>query len=587
MPSHFRLRAAFAALLFSAGTLLGSAHAQQMQQDQDDDDDDDAPALAAAPEQRPPAKLPLQELTAPMLYDFLLGEIAVQRGSPAFAAQTYVDLAKRTRDPRVAQRAVQIANFARMPELALEAARIWLDADPASLQALQTVVVLLVASKRIEQTEPYIAKLLAVDANAAPNVFMQIGRLLGGSGDPAANLRVVRKLADLYPSLAQAHFAVAQAASAANDDKLALAELQRASALRPDWEISAVFEAQLLQRNSPEQAAKRLAGFLEKYPDSRDVRLNYARLLVLDRRNAEARSEFDNILKRFPSDVDAIYAVGLLAVQVKEYAIAEANMKRLLELNYRDANAVRYTLGQIAEEQKDWPRAIDWYKTIQRGEYALPARMRTANAIAKQGRLDEARAYLRDTGVQGEPQRVQLLVAESQLLRDANMNKEAFDLLGQALDKTPDQPDLLYDQALTAEKIDRFDVLEASLTRLIQLRPDHAHAYNALGYSFADRNVRLPEAKRLIEKALELSPDDFFIVDSMGWVLYRMGDLKGAAVQLRRAWQGRPDGEIGAHLGEVLWALGERSEAQRVWQEALKASPENDTLQKTLKRFVP
>ncbi|HTP60817.1 MAG TPA: tetratricopeptide repeat protein [Burkholderiales bacterium] len=587
MPPSFRLRAALAALLFAAATLLGVAHAQQMQQDQDDDDDDDAPALATAPEQKPPAKLPLQELTAPMLYDFLLGEIAAQRGSPAFAAQTYVDLAKRTRDPRVAQRAVQIANFARMPELALEAARIWLEADPGSLQALQTVVVLLVASKRVEQTEPYIAKLLAADANAAPNILMQIGRLLGGSGDPAANLRVVRKLAEAYPSLPQAHFAVAQAASAANDDKLALAELQRASELRPDWEIAAVFEAQLLQRNSPEQAAKRLAGFLEKYPDSRDVRLNYARLLVLDRRNAEARGEFENILKRFPNDVDAIYAVGLLAVQVKEYGIAEANMNRLLELNYRDANAVRYTLGQIAEEQRNWQRAIEWYKTIQRGEYVLPARMRTANAIAKLGRLDEARAYLRNTSTQGEPQRVQLLVAESQLLRDANMNQEAFDLLGHALDKTPDQPDLLYDQALTAEKIDRFDVLEERLMRLIQLRPDHAHAYNALGYSFADRNVRLPEAKKLIEKALQLSPDDFFIVDSMGWVLYRMGDLKGAAAQLRRAWQGRQDGEIGAHLGEVLWELGERGEAQRVWQEALKTSPDNDTLQKTLKRFVP
>ena len=130
-------------------------------------------------------------------------------------------------------------------------------------------------------------------------------------------------------------------------------------------------------------------------------------------------------------------------------------------------------------------------------------------------------------------------------------------------------------------------MLESNLARLIQLRPDNAHAYNALGYSLADRNIRLPEAKKLIEKALELAPDDYFIIDSMGWVLYRMGDLKGAAVQLRRAWQGRPDAEIGAHLGEVLWELGERDEARRIWQEALKASPENESLQKTVKRFIP
>jgi len=586
MTPRLRFPAALLAALLLAAGLSGVARAQQLSDDDDDDDDDAPPAVVKPAPPKPPAKLPFQELTAPMLYDFLLGEIAQQRGSAAFAAQTYLDLAKRTRDPRVARRAVELANFARMPELALDAARVWQDSDPASLQALQTAVVLLVASKRVEETEPYLAKLLASDANAAANGFMQMGRMLGGSPDTAANLRLVRKLADRYPKLPQAHFAVAQAANAANDDALALGEVRRAAALQPSWEIAAIYEAQLLQRRAPGEAAKRLAGFLEKYPDSRDVRLNYARVLVMDKRNADARAELESIGKRFDKDGDAIYAVGLLAFQIKEFGIAEASMKRLIELNYRDANAARYTLGQIAEEQKDWPRAIEWYKTIQRGEHALPARVRTASAIAKQGKLDEARAYLRSAGGTGE-QQVQLLVAESQLLREANMNKEALELLDGALKQTPDQPDLLYDQALTAEKLDRFDVLESSLKRLIQLRPDHAHAYNALGYSFAERNIRLPEAKQLVEKALALSPDDFFIVDSMGWVLYRMGDLKGAAEQLRRAWRGRADGEIGAHLGEVLWMLGERDEARSIWQEAQKASPGNETLQKTLKRFNP
>ena len=584
MPFHIRKLAALAAALFAAFLFVGSARAQLSQ---DPDGDDDVPFASAAPDAKPPANLPRLDLSPQMLYEFLLSEIAAQRGSPGFAAQTYLDLAKRTRDPRVARRAVELANFARMPALALESARLWNDTDPASIQALQTVVVLLVGAKRVDDTEPYIAKLMATDANAPANVFMQLARLLAGSPDAPANLRVVRKLADRYPALPQARFAVSQAASAANDGALALAEVRRAAELRPDWEIAAVYEAQLLQRGLPGEAAKRLAAFLEKYPAARDVRLNYARVLVLDKRYPEARSEFENILKRFGEDTDAIYAVGLLAFQVKEYGIAEANMKRLLDLGYRDPNAARYTLGQIAEEQKDWPRAIDWYKTIERGEHALPSRMRIANAIAKQGKLDEARAFLRDVGAQSEPQRVQLLVAESQLLREANLHKEAFSLLGEALLRSPDQPDLLYDHALTAEKLDRFDVLESSLKRLIQLRPDHAHAYNALGYSFAERNIRLPEAKKLIERALELSPEDFFIIDSMGWVLYRMGDLKGAVVQLRRAWGGRPDGEIGAHLGEVLWALGERDEARRIWQDALKVSPENETLQKTLKRFGP
>ena len=575
------LIAVLAALVFTHGAVL----AQQPSDDDDDDDMPSAPSLATLA--GPPPNLPIQDLTGQTLYEYLYGEIAAQRGNPGLAAQTLLELSRRTRDPRIARRAVEVANFARMPGLALESARIWHDADPASPQALQAVSILLVGAKRAEEAEPYIAKLFAIDANAAANGFMTLGRLLSANPDPQANLRLTRKLAERYPNLPQAHYAVAQLAAVANDEALALEQVRRAMALRPDWEAGVMYEAQLLQRRSPGEAVKRLTAFLENHPDSRDVRLGHARMLVLDKRIPEARAAFDSILKRFPKDIDAVYAVGLLAFQVKEYAVAEANMKRLLELGYRDANTVRFTLGQIAEEQKNWAGAIQWYDAIPRGEQALPARMRTANVLSKQGKLAEARAYLRGVKAQDETQRVQLLIAESQLLREANLNREAFDLLGQELQKSPDQPELLYDHALTAEKLERFDILESSLKRLIQIKPDHAHAYNALGYSYAERSMNLPEAKQLIEKALEISPADFFIIDSLGWVLFRMGDLKGAARELRRAWEGRPDGEIGAHLGEVLWVIGERDEARRIWQESLKASPENDTLQKTLKRFVP
>jgi len=571
-----RFLCALAAVLLAAGGALAQVQ-----------DDDDSPAAAAGLAPKPPAKLPAQDLTKQLMYEFLLGEIAGQRGSEGLAAQTFVDLAKRTRDPRVARRAVEMAKAARMPQQALEAARVWTETDPESPFAQQEMAILLVSQKRVDDAESYLARLLGANATAAPNLFMQLARLLAINPDTKANLRVAQRLAAKHDALPQAHFAVAQSAQAANDEALALAEIRRAAVLRPDWDVAALYEAQLLQRRAPGEAVKRLAGYLEKYPDSRDVRLNYARMLVLDKRVPEARAELARIQERYKDDQDAIYAVGILAFQVKEYGIAEANMKRLLDMGYRDPNAARYTLGQIAEEQKDWGRAIDWYKGVVRGEYALSSRVRTANAIAKQGTLADARAYLRAVNVSGEPQRVQLLVAESQLLREANQHRAAFDLLGEALTKTPDNPDLLYDQALTAENLDRFDVLESNLKRLIQVRPDHAHAYNALGYSFADRNIRLAEAKRLIEKALELAPNDYYIIDSMGWVLYRMGDLKGAAEQLRRAWEGRPDGEIGAHLGEVLWQLGERDEARRIWQEAQKQSPENETLQKTLKRFIP
>jgi len=549
-----------------------------------DDEDEDAPASAAAVEPQAAEKLPLQDLTEPMLYQLLLGEIAAQRGDPALAAKTYLELAKRTHDPRIARRAVEIANYARAPKLALEAARVWHAADPQSAQALRMLTVLLVSARRVDEAEPYIAKLLAGEGNGAAGGLMQLGQLLAQNPDKAVNLRVVQRVAQSYPQLPEAHFAVAQAAVAANDEALALGELGRAAELRPDWEHAVLYEAQLLRRKSPEEAVRRLAGFLERFPNARDARLGFARLLVGEKRYPEARAQFQALLAIHKDDREAIYGVGLLALQAKEYAIAETNLKRLLELGHRDADGVRLTLGQLAEEQKDWPRAIEWYQSIQRGEQALQARLRTANVLAKQGRLEEARTFLRSAGSGGEHQ-VQYLIAEAQLLREANRHREAFDLLGGALESNPDQPDLLYDHALTAEKLERVDVLEANLRKLIQARPNHAHAYNALGYSLAERNERLPEARKLIERALQISPDDHFIIDSMGWVLYRMGDLTGAADYLRRAWRNRQDGEIGAHLGEVLWVMGERAEAERVWKEAAEASPENATLQNTIKRL--
>jgi len=345
-------------------------------------------------------------------------------------------------------------------------------------------------------------------------------------------------------------------------------------------------EAQVLQKRSTADAAKRLGQFVEKNPSSREGRLNYARALILDKRAPEARKQFETLLAANPGNTDLIYTIGLLAFQLKDYPVAEDNMKRLVgNPSYRDPDKARFLLGQIAEEQKQWPRAIEWYEQIQEGEHAMPARLRTANAIAKQGKVDAAREYLHKVSADNPDQQVQVTVAEAQVLRDANRHKEAFDLLGQALKEEPDQPELLYDFALTAEKLEKYDLLEQNLRKLIEVRPDYAHAYNALGYSFAERNTRLREARELIEQALKLAPEDYFIVDSLGWVQYREGDLKGAAQTLRRAYDGRPDAEIGAHLGEVLWVMGDRGEANRIWQESLKGAPDNETLQKTIKRL--
>ena len=527
-----------------------------------------------------------EQVDEPALYDMLLGEIALQRGDYALAAKTYLELAKQTRDPRVARRAVEIANQGKLTDLAIEAARTWQNIEPQSPAALQVLAALLISAKKVDEAEPVIDKLLSAEGVSMERGFLQLNRLLAGNPDKAANLRVVRSLTNKHANLPEAQIALAQAAALANDDKAAIAAARRAAEMRPEWEVPAVLEAQVLQKRSPGDAAKRLGQFVEKNPGSREGRLNYARALILDKKVAEARKQFETLLAANPNDTQLTYMVGVTALQLKDYTVAEDTMKRLVNNpQYRDQDGARYILGQIAEEKKDWGQAIKWYSDIQDGEQLVPARLRTANAIAKQGKLDEARDFLHKVADENPGQEVQFTVAEAQLLREANRNGEAFELLDKALKADPDQPELLYDYALTAEKLERYDVLEANLKKLIEVRPEHAHAYNALGYSFAERNMRLPEARDLIEKALQLAPDDYFIIDSLGWVQYREGNLKGAIETLRRAYHGRPDAEIGAHLGEVLWVSGERNEANRVWNESLKTAPDNETLLKTIKRL--
>lgn len=542
---------------------------------------------AAAPAPVPKTELPNQELTEAVLYEYLLAEIAGQRGSIGLSAQAYADLARRTRDPRIAKRAAEVALYARMPGAAIEAARIWYETEPSSMQALQTLASLLINAKRHDEALPYLQKLLVADGSNAGDGFLQLSRLLASSQDKAVTLKLVQQLAEPYPELAQAHFAVAQAAIAAEQSELALAEVRAASRLKPDWDLPVLFEAQLLQRRSNAQALKRLADFLVRYPKAREVRMTYARVLVAERMYTDARAEFQTLSKDFPDNIDVVFAVGVLSLQLQDYALAEANFKRLLVLPYRDKNTVRMYLGQIAEEQKNYPEALRWYDEVAGGEQYLKAQMRRALVLSKQGKLDAARAHLRQIDVDSDQARVQLLLTEAQLLRDANQPREAFDLIGNALRDMPDQPDLLYDYAMLAEKIERMDLLETNLKKLISLKPDHAHAYNALGYSLADRNLRLTEAQELIEKAQQLAPDDPFIIDSMGWVMYRMGKHKQALEYLRKAYAARPDAEIAAHLGEVLWVAGEPREAEKIWVEAVKKTPDNEALNSTIKRFRP
>jgi tetratricopeptide (TPR) repeat protein len=530
--------------------------------------------------------LPPGDLTESVMFRMMLAEIAHQRGQPQVAVPAYLELARETRDPRIAQRATEIAWNARLLPAALEAAGIWLRADPASQRARQVIAALLVNQAKLSEAVPHLQNWLAADPANVGATFLQIAALVSRHQDRKAAWRLMQTLAEPYPELPEARLAVAQAAWSAEEIEASLAEARAALDLRPEWEVAALFQAQALQRRSNAEALAFLAEYINRYPKAKDARLNYARLLVTQKEYAEARRQFEALVSEYPQNADVAMAVALLAMQANDHDAAEVQLKRALEANYKDPDAVRLYLGQVNEERKRFEEALKWYGSVTHGEQYISAQARYAGVLAKQGRLADARKHLQDAGPQNDQQRVQLILAEGNLLREAAAYKEAFELLSQSLEARPDHPDLLYDHAMIAEKVKRIDVLESNLRRLIELRPKHAHAYNALGYTLADRNERLEEARGLIEAGLKLAPDDPFIMDSMGWVLYRLGQNEEALGYLRRAHAQRPDAEIAAHLGEVLWVAGERDEARTVWNNALKQSPGNELLQETVRRFL-
>lgn len=529
--------------------------------------------------------LPANELNQDLLFKFLLSEIAAQRGDLQFAVQGYLDMARKTRDPRLAKRATEIAAYGRLQTQALEAARLWLELDKNNPQARQTLAALLVSSNKLSEAKPLLEALISADGNVASG-FMQLNSMLAKHPDRNAVLSITKELAKGYPQLPEAHFAIAQAAFSAGKYDEATAEIKQALAIKPDWEAGALFNAQILQqRESNAKAIEYLQRFLDTYPKAREIRASYARLLINNKQLKEARAEYQLLLEDQPANADIVVTIGLLSLQMNEFATAETWLKRGLELKYRDPDSLRFYLGQACEEGKRFDEAMKYYAAVQGGDQFVPAQARYAFLLGRQNKLAEAREYLQNVRTSSDEQRALLIQAEAQLLREAKDYQQSYDLLNQALEKQPENVDLLYDSAMAAEKLDRIDVVEANLRKLIALKPDHAQAYNALGYTLADRTDRLKEAKGYIDKALKLLPDDPFILDSMGWVLYRLGDYKGALDYLQRAYGLRPDPEIAAHVGEVLWVRGQQQEAEKVWRDASKDNPDNELLQATIKRY--
>ncbi len=542
-----------------------------------------APAQAGAVQANIEASLPAVPLTDDLLFQFLVSEIAGQRGMMGIAKEGYLDLARKTRDPRIVRRAAEIALYSGDHAAALELSRLWIELEPSSVRALQTAIVMLVAQGQVEEAAPHLERMF--EASHPDAAFMQLPAFFAKSRDAMAAYRVVRGLAQKYPQLPEGRYAIAHVALQAGLEREALEALTQADNLKPGWEPAALLRAQILAKSSRTGALDFLKGFLEKHPQAQDARLAYARMLVSANQVDKAHGQFVQLAAELPNSDEIAMAAGLLSLQMGKLDDAETYLSKALELGRDEGGVVRYYLGQVAEERKDYELAARRHMEIAGGEYLVGARTRLAAMYARQGRLSEAQAVLKSIVPADDAQKVRIIQAEADLLREAKDHAAVFALLDAAVRERPDNVDLLYDRAMAAEKLNRLGVLEADLRKVIMLKPDYAHAYNALGYTLAEKTDRLGEAGELLNRAIALAPEDPFILDSMGWLYYRQGNLDKAREFLERAWRLRQDPEIAAHLGEVLWMKGSRDEASRLWQSSLQSHPQNEALIEILKKF--
>jgi Flp pilus assembly protein TadD len=565
------------------------AHAQDPSPDSDDTSVTlpDPLGPATAEDQK---SLPNVPLSSQIVFQVLAAEVALQRDQPAPAYQTYLALARDTHDPRMAQRATEIALAAQSPSDALAAAQLWQQYAPDSERAAQLDASLLVLSGKPDDAEPVLARELAkVPADNRGSAILALQLLLSRGPNRIGGLHVLQDLLKNDLNRPEAQLAIARQQLVSDDAPGARKSLEQALTLKPDYLPAAL----MLSQMGPEERKEGIAS-LEKYvqqnPKSHDARLALAQMYLASDRLDDAQKQFEVMHKNNAADLTPLMALALIKIQQKNFNDAQTYLTQYAQQAEKtpgaDPGQAYIYLAQLALEQKNEAAASDWLnKVTPSSQQFMPAQITRAQLLAKQGKTDDARRLL--ASLQSPDPRDQALIArtDAAILFDAKRYPEAEARLQQATAAFPDDPDLTYDYAMSAEKTGHYDVMEAQLRKLIQTQPDNPQAYNALGYSLADRNLRLPEADKLIEKASSLAPNDAFIMDSVGWVKYRMGNTTDAIKLLRKAYDLQPNAEIGAHLGEVLWKTGAQDQARAAFRDARKLEPDNDTLVKTLQRL--
>ncbi len=528
---------------------------------------------------------PTESFTSLLLYQLLLGEIAGQRAHMDTALENYLDAANSTEDSRVAERALRIAAYAKQQESALLAARRWVELEGDDLEALQTLAILELREDYPDNALTYLERIIELGDGSGKSYERVVGAL-ARLPDQQLMLKVMTQLVENHSGEAEAHFARSRLAANAGQFEQSLQSINRALALRGYWSNAEIVRAEvLLKLNKIGLARDNLKAAVRRHPRDSDLRLAYARVLVSSNDLKEANRQFKKLTRAQPENLEVVFSLALLALEADRFDEAKKYLGQLQSAGFRQQE-VFYYLGRIAEQQNNTEEALEWFSKVTQGTQWLDAKIRGSRIQARSGDVESVRAGLHILRSEHPQFAVRLALAEGAILVDQKRYQDAFDLYTQFIYQQPDDTELRYARALVAEKLDQLQIAEADLLNVLAHEPNNGAALNALGYTLADRTDRLLEAEGYIVKALDLLPNDPAVIDSMGWLQYRLGNLQAAVTHLRRALSLSGDSEIAAHLGEVLWHMGDQDQARKVWEEARSDDPNNPVLQDVMQRFL-
>ena len=541
-------------------------------------------AESKVPKRPRPSDYPVAPFPKDALYQLLVAEVAGYRGEYSTALEKYVDMALKTRDAGVAQRAAMLAVYLKRYEEALTTSKIWVEQEPDSIEARRYLSEQLLRIGDMEQAIVHMEAIKNLGGLANFESFAYSAANMDDEGREVLLEAMSRMLAE-YPGDEQLMFSKAVLLEQSGQLEEALQLANQLLVSKKDINVIVLKVNALKDLLRTDEALIFLESTLEELADKRRLRLIYARMLFEAERLVDAEKQYEQVHQQAPNDSDILFALALISMEQGKDESAKGYLNQMIRFNRR-ANEAHYYLGSIADKNDEIPQAISEYKMVGPGREYLAAQVRIAALLADQDRLDDARAHLENQRANNPERYNRLVMIEGQLLSERGHEAEFFELLETVIQKQPENVELLYFRAMTGQSLGRLDVLEQDLLRVIEIDPGNADAMNALGYTLADQTDRHDEALVLIERALEIKPNEAAFIDSLGWVQYRLENYKDAVTNLRKALLLFDNDEVAAHLGEVLWVSGEQQEARNVWQKALDARPDSDILKRVIKRFV-